>query len=308
MSEYICQISLFSQSHVSQKWSICLYYDTTLHLLWSKRSSLWSDNIACNWKDSFTFTACHWDCKDNPDQKSKKRKCFLVVLPPIQLVNVWGSIWDNLFICWALILEPSCGCGGDDDNDKDWWKSCDLTSTQSRNKNPEKSRRNFWTIPGLKIRVNPVPKNPGIPGFGKIPSRKIPGLKILIPLGPAGECIVVTTGIKPRSQSPVHLFQPCAGGSTDLGLYLWGNWPTVQGLPPSVDGGCAPPGGWVRPPLQHVHPPGGALFTVPGQWVSLRDQDTWPPTRRGTFHCPWVVGGHQAAESSYWYCHVSLNY
>ena len=30
---------------------------------------------------------------------------------------------------------------------------------------------------------------------------------------------MVTTGIKPRSQSPVHLFQPCAGGSTDLGLY-----------------------------------------------------------------------------------------
>ena len=189
VSEYICQISLFSQSHVSQKWSICIYYDTSLHLLWSKRSSLWSDNIACNWKDSFTFTACHWDCKDNPDQKSKKRKCFLVVLPPIQLVNVWGSIWDNLFICWALILEPSCGCGGDDENDKDWWKWCDLTSTRSKNKNPEKSRRNFWTIPGLKIRVNPVPKNPGIPGFGKIPSRKIPGLKILIPLGPdSGWC------------------------------------------------------------------------------------------------------------------------
>ena len=32
---------------------------------------------------------------------------------------------------------------------------------------------------------NPVPKNPGIPGFGKIPSRKIPGLKFLITLGPA---------------------------------------------------------------------------------------------------------------------------
>ena len=46
-------------------------------------------------------------------------------------------------------------------------------------KNPEKSRKNFLPIPGLKIRVNPVPKNPGIPGFGKIP-----GLKILIPLGP----------------------------------------------------------------------------------------------------------------------------
>ena len=35
--------------------------------------------------------------------------------------------------------------------------------------------------------------------------------------------IVVTTGIKPRSQSPVHLFQSCAEGSTELGLYLWGN-------------------------------------------------------------------------------------
>ena len=175
VSEYICQISLFSQSHVSQKWSICLYYDTTLPAT------------------EKTFTACHWDCKDNPDQKSKKRKCFLVVLPPIQLVNVWGSIWDNLFICWALIVEPSCGCGGENDNDKDWWKLCDLTSTRSRNKNPEKSRRNFWTIPGLKIRVNPVPKNPGIPGFGKIPSRKIPGLKILIPLGPGHNTLFLRT-------------------------------------------------------------------------------------------------------------------
>ena len=37
--------------------------------------------------------------------------------------------------------------------------------------------------------------------------------------------IVVTTGItiKPRSMSPVHLFWLCASGSTDLGLYLWGN-------------------------------------------------------------------------------------
>ena len=42
----------------------------------------------------------------------------------------------------------------------------------------------FPKIPGLKILENPVPKNPGIPGFGKIPSRKIPGLKFLIPLGP----------------------------------------------------------------------------------------------------------------------------
>ena len=35
--------------------------------------------------------------------------------------------------------------------------------------------------------------------------------------------IVATTGIKPTSQSPVHLFQPCAEGSTELGLYLWEN-------------------------------------------------------------------------------------
>ena len=40
----ICQISLFSKSHVSQKWSIGLNYHATLHLLWSKWSSFWSDN------------------------------------------------------------------------------------------------------------------------------------------------------------------------------------------------------------------------------------------------------------------------
>ena len=97
-------------------------------------------------------------------------------------------------------------------------------------------------------------------------------------------------------KSPVHLFQLCAGGSTDLGFYLWGIWPlpTVQGLPPSVDGGCAPRGGWVRPPLQQVHPPGGALFTVPELWVSLWDQDTaaWcPPTTQGQWKVPPLVGG-----------------
>ena len=32
--------------------------------------------------------------------------------------------------------------------------------------------------------INPILKNPGIPRFGKIPSWKIPGLKILIPPGP----------------------------------------------------------------------------------------------------------------------------
>ena len=48
-----------------------------------------------------------------------------------------------------------------------------------------KNRQNWQKYFSLFIRVNPVPKNPGIPGFGKIPSRKIPGLKILILLGPA---------------------------------------------------------------------------------------------------------------------------
>ena len=152
----------------------------------SGASSLWSDNIACNWKDSFTFTACHWDCKDNPDQKSKKRKCFLVVLPPIQLVNVWGSIWDNLFICWALILEPSCGCGGHGDNDKDWWKWCDLTSTRSRNKNPEKSRDFSFKNP--RILADLKSRDPGIPG---------------IPLGPGRKSLRVIFG---------SVFKKCGGG------------------------------------------------------------------------------------------------
>ena len=49
--------------------------------------------------------------------------------------------------------------------------------------------KDFNKIPGSKILGNPVPKNPGIPGFGKISSRKIPGLKFLIPLGP-GEMVV----------------------------------------------------------------------------------------------------------------------
>ena len=40
--------------------------------------------------------------------------------------------------------------------------------------------KDFPEIPGSKILGNPVPNNPGIPGFGKIP-----GLKFLIPLGPA---------------------------------------------------------------------------------------------------------------------------
>ena len=30
----------------------------------------------------------------------------------------------------------------------------------------------------------------------------------------------------------------------------------------------------------------GALFTVPGQWVSLWDQDTWPPTTQGQWKVP----------------------
>ena len=48
-----------------------------------------------------------------------------------------------------------------------------------------KNRQNCQNFFSLFIRINPIPKNPGIPGFGKIPSRKILGLKILILLGPA---------------------------------------------------------------------------------------------------------------------------
>ena len=39
---------------------------------------------------------CHWNRKNNPDEKDKKRKCFLLVLPQIQLINAWGSSRDNL--------------------------------------------------------------------------------------------------------------------------------------------------------------------------------------------------------------------
>ena len=118
--------------------------------------------------DSPTLAAGHWDCKDNPDQKGKKRQCFLLVLllvlHPIQLICVWGSKIDE--------------------NDMIWPPYPTKQKPKSR-KIPE----SFLTIPRSKIRLNPVPENPGIPGFGKIPSRKIPGLKILIPLGPGdGQC------------------------------------------------------------------------------------------------------------------------
>ena len=61
-----------------------------------------------------------------------------------------------------------------------------LTSNYTKKlipKNPEK----FKTIPGLEIEANPDPENPGIPGFLQNPVPKIPGLKLLIPLGPAWE-------------------------------------------------------------------------------------------------------------------------
>ena len=68
------------------------------------------------------------------------------------------------------------------------------------------------------------------------------------------------------------------GRSSELGLYLWGNrpLPTMQGLPPLVGGGCAPE-----------------------QWVSpiVRSPQEVNPSLRGTFCCPQVVGGYQAAES-----------
>ena len=72
------------------------------------------------------------------------------------------------------------GCGGDNDNDEDWWKLCDLTRKRSRNKNPEKSRKKFLTIPGLKIRVNPVPKNPGSRDLAKSRPEN-PGIENLDP-------------------------------------------------------------------------------------------------------------------------------
>ena len=49
--------------------------------------------------------------------------------------------------------------------------------------------KDFPEIPGSKILGNPVPKNPRIPEFGKIPSRKIPELKFLIPLGPVDNTV-----------------------------------------------------------------------------------------------------------------------
>ena len=51
--------------------------------------------------------------------------------------------------------------------------------------------KDFNKIPGSKILGNPVPKNPGIPGFGKILSLKIPGLNFLISLGPAHNVSVI---------------------------------------------------------------------------------------------------------------------
>ena len=83
---------------------------------------------------------------------------------------------------------------------------------------------------------------------------------------PAGLAIVVTTGIKPRSQSPVHLFQPCAGGSTDLGIkpapphirliLLWLDWVGRVGL-----------GGWGDPNLRQNQKCIWKLYK--GQWLGL---------------------------------------
>ena len=60
----------------------------------------------------------------------------------------------------------------------------DSSGYDKANKAKMKIPKDFNKIPGSKILGNPVPKNPGIPGFGKISSQKIPGLKFLIPLGP----------------------------------------------------------------------------------------------------------------------------
>ena len=59
-----------------------------------------------------------------------------------------------------------------------------LTKFKSWEGNPDRSRTFFGKIPGLKFQANPVPKNPGIPGFCKIPSQKSRDWKFLIPLEP----------------------------------------------------------------------------------------------------------------------------
>ena len=80
-------------------------------------------------------------------------------------VGQWGSIWDNLFINININI-----------NINSFWNllvGVVVTMILIKNWKKQKSWRNFWTISGLKISANPVPKNPGIPG-----------LKILILLGP----------------------------------------------------------------------------------------------------------------------------
>ena len=49
----------------------------------------------------------------------------------------------------------------------------------------------FGIILGWKFQANPIPKNPRIPGFCKIPSRKSRDWKILIPLEPVHEYLAV---------------------------------------------------------------------------------------------------------------------
>ena len=47
------------------------------------------------------------------------------------------------------------------------------------------------------------------------------------------------------------------------------------------------------------------MWVCPARWVSAFLTAAGPPTVRGTFYCPWAVGGHQAAESSYWYVKIN---
>ena len=106
-----------------------------------------------------------------------------------------------------------------------------------------KNRQHWQKYFLLFIRVNPVPKNPGIPGFGKIPSRKIPGLKILIPLGPAYLPTYLT--YLPTYLTDLPIYQPDLPDLPDLptsltytyltNLHTWPSyltylptWPTYQ--------------------------------------------------------------------------------
>ena len=54
----------------------------------------------------------------------------------------------------------------------------------------------------------------------------------------------------------------------------------------------------MRSSLQQVHPQCGAQLTVPGQWVALCEQDTWPTTAQGQWKVPRTAGGPAAVRNA----------